>query len=80
MTKVWLVEYLEYGDVSVYSDDCDPTDIQSVKTELEYLDNDSYRDEHDAFLDDLDRVIRRDGGSAEIEERIRVSLVEVHEV
>jgi hypothetical protein len=77
--KVWVVEDLDHGEVSIWSDDTDPTDIPLVKTELGYVDNDSYRELYEEFLDDLDAIIGRDSGSAEIEERVRVTLETVRE-
>lgn len=73
--KVWIVEYLEFGAVSVWDTQTDPVEIPEVKTELSYLDGmESVRED---FLDDLIRAIAQGYGEAEIPERIRVTLVDV---
>lgn len=75
--KVWIFDYFEYGDVSTYSEDTDVLALPAIATELSYLDNDAYRDEHDNFIADVNRARERGRGEACIEERLRLTLEEV---
>lgn len=74
--KVWVLEDFVGGGISVYSEDTVITDIPFVATELGYLEG-GYDDEREDFMDDLRRAVDRGRGSATIEERLSVALVEV---
>lgn len=74
--KVWLIHQESYGEVSVYSEDTDIMNTATVVSELEYLVG-GYQEEADEFAADISRMKNTGRGTASIEERIRVELVEV---
>lgn len=74
--KVWILNYLEYGSVSVYDGMTDVLNIPAVKTELGYLEG-GYEDERDQFIADVARAQKAGRGSAEIAERLVIELQEV---
>lgn len=74
--KVWLVEHLSYGEVSVYDENVNVWDIPIVKQELDAL-VDGYKEEHADFVVDVAMARQHGRGEASIEERLNVSLVDV---
>jgi hypothetical protein len=74
--KVWVLKYLEYGSISVFAENTDILEVDAVKDELSYLEG-GYEDERDDFIASVSNARKRGYGSAEIEERLSVELVEV---
>lgn len=81
--KVWVVYHIDYGSIELYTEDSNILETPTVKRELGYfLDGDiaALLDEHDEFINSIDYIKNRGGGTAYIEERINVSLEEVGEM
>ena len=75
--KVWILHHLDYGDISVWSEDTNPLNIPLVKDELEYVDE-ARGEEGEDFRNSIANAIRRGHGSATIEERFEIELTEVN--
>lgn len=79
--KVWTMYHHSYGEIHVLSEDSDLLKYRPIASELEMLEGDEYLEEERAeFIYDLDRIKARGYGTASIEERFDVELVEVEEV
>jgi len=74
--KVWQVEDEDHGETYIYSEDTDILEVPFVKTELSYLVG-GYDDEREEFIASIENAKKRGRGSAHIEERLHVELVEV---
>ena len=73
--NVWVLTD-HYDEVRVFSEDTDLTEVPYIKQELSYL-TEAYEEERERFLSDIKRAKRRGYGSAALEERFRLELVEV---
>lgn len=75
--QVWLVKNVDVDEVEVFAEDVDILELPEVVEELGYLEG-AYDDEREQFIHDIKRAKQRGGGSAEIEERLLVELVDVN--
>lgn len=74
--KVWKVTDHTSGEAAVYAEDTNILDIPVVSIELSYLSG-GYEDERDEFISDIANARIQGRGSAYIEERLNVELVDI---
>lgn len=77
--KVWVLHHEDYDYIDVYSEDTDPLEIPTIKSELENL-IPSYVDERDEFIADVKAAKKSGNGGARIEERLTIDLMPVEEI
>lgn len=79
--KVWTMYHHSYGEIHVLSEGSDLLKYRPISAELEALEGDEYlEEERTEFIHDIDRIRARGYGTASIEERFDLELVEVKEV
>lgn len=71
--KVWVLHMESYGEVSIHAESTDVAKIPYIEEDLSYVSG----KERDDFLASVERVRTAGSGTASIEERFFIELVEV---